>query len=645
MALAVIIDEIEVPHGFGLVADIGTNRFAHCWVGSGFHIDDSQLPVLDGVSFNSPLVAAAGSSAFQTRVELHLDSSAIDHGNRFVQIVSYRDADRNGPAWSMPRQLLMSPRTFASANSYERGTPMEVLTLAPRPTRSIPLTIREYPVSSGMIWQELLGMLGDKSSLASKVIELLGSGSGAGAGAGGAATPAGGAANKPADVAAGAPDLGALLAQLKPLAPLLQKAPELLRAYADTPVKLFNAAADAERQDMTLLTKLAEVMLAQGGQQLLMTLLQNGGPTPPTPQPSAESLSVRRRPLSRQSRVSRPNARTLATAGEQVQVEQRIGARLVVPEQRASGLGDRTYYSGSQALTFDLQLTTSGESPPRPIPGVEARIRMRDAATSTVLLERIVAVGPVRLNDTVGVTLAADAVAMLPAGVDITASVDVRWKARSGSWQTPSSRAVQQLTVVKGSFINQLGTRTVREITLDDPVRDRAFWHRVWETDAFVAGRWGIDATIRYYLVTAGKSRTNARMDTRMRSADGSALGTTIEPADIGVMKSGLEYAVDELNALLPRFQLPPWDEAQLEMLRTRHLRLLSAGQSTSRVQLRGRAQQRGAVWAVPVIELQEFSVHQIRSVGPSGVVQATEVRTQAFPWPVAVTFVGTRST
>lgn len=446
-------------------------------------------------------------------------------------------------------------------------------------------------------------------------------------------------------------------AAMKALQPLLEKSPEMLEAYLDHPIKLLNAIGDQDRRDQELINRQVDSLLAQGNQQLLLTMLQGlgqgagsnnatseaiagltglgalgglGGRTPPT---SAASTL--------RSRSRRPASRSRVMSADERVIDDRIEAILIAPVPLPGAHGTRSVYSARGSIALRLSLTTPLQPPTRPIPKVGALVRVRDAATSDLLLERRIELTDLHLNQPVDVVLEQDAVATLPTGRDLNASVDVTWAGRDGAPATTPQRAVQNIHVVASAFIIEQGSRTPTELALVDPQRHRAFWHRVWEGGSARHSRWELNANARYFYTLTTDQPTNGRMETKLKLVDdrSSDSGSKVEWG--GLLKSGMELAPEALNLLLPELGETPWSPSDLDALKSEVVARSVATKAEFELHLRGRTEERGAVWVFPIVSMVELQVHEVAATDATGAVVATTSTLRRFPLPVSAVVVG----
>lgn len=663
-------------------ADTGTSEYHRFAVGLG-GAETEGYPALQGIRYRSPLARRAGVNPLRTTFELEVPTRVLDQDARFVQLTSYRGPDERAPAWSRvievwpPLGPLTTGRGFAmTADKLVNGT-------ASAPCRNVSRSLTENRLSKQMFWEELLGVArllvplgsrlladeapasqpgkpsvqtGDIDELLKTILKLVGE-AGRPTGAMAEAAPvakqqslrlgggrtatlrplearvlrsgrSGGRLSRAADLGLlSGPALAALAPTLtRAIGPLLQKAPELLGTFADSPLRLFTAIAEADRKERELTNQQVQNMLAQGNQALMLHLLSLAGAGGAGSSGASQGLSgassVRREPVSARG------------------ADDLFAPRLIAPPTIRVGGKPRAAYRRDGPITLQLVVEARNRPPDETPARAIAHLRIVDALDGALRLEKRFPLSDVRVGDTVPLKLAGDEVAKLPAGVDLLASVELRWRDGKGRTSTAHGRAVQGLYLAGEYLLGSLGERLHDDQSLRDPVRFRSFWHRIWEGGSDDHRRWRLRTTARYYYtVRPGESR-NGRIDTRFRADETEDGKSRVEWR--GRLKAGMELAVGELARLGPLFErATPWNEGELEALDGDDFRAYVEQQATSAVELRGRRSERGALWTFPVVDLVAVELLHVIGHGLDGEVTVTENVQKTFPVPVAACFVG----
>jgi hypothetical protein len=424
---------------------------------------------------------------------------------------------------------------------------------------------------------------------------------------------------------------------LSAIKPLLEKSPELVNAYLDSPLRLFNAVAEAERKERELTNAQIQNMLNQGNQALLYNLLLN---QPASPNPAAGGPLAGLLPTPILAGATGLRARSLSVAGPRV--DPRIEARLVVPETTDVAGKSRALYRYGEPIAFSVVLGTVDTAPRRPIPKAIAHLRVKDALDGRTLLEHRYQLKDLVLNQAERLDLSPAQAQALPANTDLLVSVDISWLGKSGQVYTTADRATQSLYLTGEYFLKSVGGRLYQELSLKDPIRYRAFWHRIWEGGSAQHRRWELKATSRYYYRLRPDHESNGRIDTKFKAVEARSKESESRIEWGGFLKSGMELAPGELNKLLPLMQQPAtWPEAELNALKSEDFAKSVDQQATVDLNLRGRSDERGSVWVFPVVDLVDVTLQKVTATGLYGEVTGTDTVQRVFPVPVAAVFVG----
>lgn len=167
MALALINTVRDAPSGHVLEVDTGSNRFFRYVIGGGSERVEG-FDQLTEVSYESPIRQRIGTGAFQTSFEIEVADDVVDRRHRHLQLISFRDAHGNGPAWSEVVQVHVPFR-------IDGGLAMSTqFAAAGSATRTVPMSLREQPLSGAMMWGELLGLVDDLAPLGQQLLGLAG---------------------------------------------------------------------------------------------------------------------------------------------------------------------------------------------------------------------------------------------------------------------------------------------------------------------------------------------------------------------------------------------------------------------------------------------------------------------------------------
>jgi hypothetical protein len=339
---------------------------------------------------------------------------------------------------------------------------------------------------------------------------------------------------------------------------------------------------------------------------------------------AAQSITGRAGPLAA-PRAGRPSRAVLEhVVGPTVE---RLGAPAVV-------------FLRGRPLTLRYRLQVPPDGPGGPLPRAALHLVVREPGAVADLLVRREQLTDVRPGEVRSVSLSAAEVDALPADTDLDLTASLRWPGSRETWQATCSRRIvlagQQQVLGTGA---QAGART----ELTDMARFRSFWNRVWSSPSSDDGgkgpMWGLDVALRYSVV-ATPARTNGLMETRVHAEPQEHESVRVHTR--GRMKSGLELAVEELNALLPLWPgEQPLDADTLSAFTAPAHLAGQGGDVVHRLRLEGRRDTRGLVWVVPVPTLRSFTVATVRETDAFGQVLTVEPREVRFPVVEAVRVLG----
>jgi len=202
-------------------------------------------------------------------------------------------------------------------------------------------------------------------------------------------------------------------------------------------------------------------------------------------------------------------------------------------------------------------------------------------------------------------------------------------------------------------FVRERGATLGDEREPTDMSRYRPFWNKIWEAPALDAvnraggGRpkslWQLDVNARYLVLLSAQEHDNGVMETRLNAAPS-------DPDDIrltttGRLKGGIELSFDEVNKLAELFSgQTPLDADRLAALRSHAVAHAESGEFIASIKLKGRANERGMIWVVPVFRQAEITLSAVQKTDDSGQVVAVTNETVRYPVPVAARVLGLRS-
>jgi len=694
VALAILEVDFEAPGDDGQAwfrFDIGSNRFYRFAIGGPERRRLDGVGLIDQPSFITPLQGPLPESAMG-RGRFAIDGERFGRDAEFVQMMSYRTANREGPAVSSivraQRPLPQSRTRPAPGRTFEpRGLPAGGPPPPVLPARSLsrqaPRRAARPPMAGSLSFLDFLG------AVAPAIGSLLGGLTG-GAG-GGARAPAGTAPAPPAGdllarladpatirllaqlvsqiggvtaaPAAAAPAasgpsraaaLGysnamiapALLAALPALMPLLQQVlnPQTIQTLVDAP----NRAAQTVINGVNDVLKIG----VQADAQFMDHLRQlNPGVDDPALDRMIEGLGLsrhkRHQPWHRTSRVrlSFDGLQSLAVAGE-----------------------DRILFAHDRAIVLPMQVLLpklkSGR-PPRLV-DAELELEVKDPVTLAVHQRATATLPPIIESGAVGaVTLPAEAVAGLEPGRDWLLSVSLTWRGPGAGKDAPNGprpgegfrdggrpdrngggRGPQRIGAVMTTLVHLAGPLVYdgivdegEAVDLADPQAHRGVWHKLW------AGRFApeakrFDAEIDYGYGWNAAARDTKRDDTsiRTKAAEGSVASMQAR------VRGGLVLTPDALHAAAASLDpsVPPLTDDERAALADSALAARLGLGARLRLKLRGREGEAFAVWAYPAVRRATVTLGAPSEILDTGNITVLEPRSLAFVVPVAINIVGT---
>lgn len=699
MALALLSFDGASDGRYRFRFDLGRNRYYAYAVGGEGRVRRHGLTVLADPVFKSPLLGPLPEAA-RGRGMLEVSPEAFDAENRWIQLLSYRTDDLVGPAISEPIRVPQGAPTTDELPTLSFGATTMPSTLsrpmssAAPPSRAAPIRFREVPPdhSQAMFLGALVGALPNLIPQVAPIIgNLLGGITGGARGGGGGGAPAtgggggggslltqlqgllrdpevgrlftdllnqltgaagggagGGVPGGPGGASSQAPAAPpaatqqglpvslsarvarmagegdrraayseakvapALLAALPALAPLLQQvlSPETVQSIVNQPNQLtgtvINGLKDMARlgiesheQDLRHLRELNPGVDDPALDQLLMSLgLTLSGRSPELDYRRVSSVSLRFQ-----------EAPTVALQGR-----------------------ERVAYRHGGPMAFPLVLDT-----PRPIRKGVVQLLIKDPDTLAVLEESKTRVEGLRAGPLpVSPALTAEQARGLEAGRDYLVCAALVWKNGKGQKRGTS---VQQLVTVVNEYAFDRIDEGAEIVALDDPVRFRDFWHRVWQ-GRFSREHKRRELSIGYYYVLAPERDRTTRLEVelgRPRAEDGRKKAS---------LRSGLEVSLADLDALLASVapgatRLAP---AELDALRSPEFVRRFNHVARHVATLRGRPDDDGAVWIYPEVRLQTVILSRAGEADAYGRVGAFDEHPITVPLPVAARVVGLRS-
>ena len=411
----------------------------------------------------------------------------------------------------------------------------------------------------------------------------------------------------------------ALLAALPALAPLVTKIlnPKTIATLGNQPLKLFSAITDAvlkmDQQQKAHLEKLHTI------------------PTDNSLLPILASMSI---PSSLD--VAMPFSFNTNIEIDFVEVKKVI----------LWGM-PRVVYSKTADLYFPIKIGTKlSKVPQKAIPKAIIQAVFQDSDTDAILYEKKFKLKEVRIGDTLREIVLTQAEAKaLPTNKDIKMELSFIWRG-SNSKKNRGAFKIHHFTIAEEYVFDRIGEKLGEPIPLNDLVKHRAFWHKVWEGGFTNHKRWEIDLDVKYYYALDTTDIAISKLETRRKTVADNANGTN--PPNRRKMKaklkSGLEVSIEALNQLLPALSYPTVEATQLKALKSTILSKYYSQVARINVEMKGRSGDTGTLWTYPEICIHNIHLSRIESVNERGQVEEMGEEIIPFPRPSMIHFIGTKS-
>lgn len=304
----------------------------------------------------------------------------------------------------------------------------------------------------------------------------------------------------------------------------------------------------------------------------------------------------------------------------------------------------RYVYNVQSAIKLFLNVNTSLTPPARPIPKVIVQLFIKDLAGKETYLEKKFKLKEVYLNSLVELLLEKEELQSLPLQKDLMVCANFIYQSKEGSKSSGASE-YHFIYLVNEYFLKGTGDKEGNEIALGDMNKYRVFWNKIWEGGTKTKKRWEVAFDIKYYLYYRFEMDANGRIETKIKTEgepqDESSTRLEIE----GKLKSGLEISPVELNKLLPAISsFPELTSSQLEAFRTATLQQEFNQEASARLELKGKDEERGALWAFPEVIIQKVILNKVQKTDDNGQVTTVGEEVVYFPRPSSIHFVGVKT-
>jgi hypothetical protein len=305
-------------------------------------------------------------------------------------------------------------------------------------------------------------------------------------------------------------------------------------------------------------------------------------------------------------------------------------------------------FARSHDAEFKVRFTVGDPVPKSPLPRAILKVTLKGThhPSDWVKVESRLTNVAANSVQTIGITQAD--LAKLPANRRIAVIAELRWPGSSGKPYCAAGST--DIVLVDKYFVKERGATVGDEHELTDMSQYRPFWNKIWEAPPLDAvnksavGRskslWELDVNARYVVVLTSKENANGVMETRLKAEP-------VDPDDIrlktsGRLKGGVELGLGEVNKLASLWNgQSPLDADHLSAFNAHAIMHGSSGEFISSIKLKGRANERGMVWVIPVFRLAEFTLSAVQKTDDSGQVVAVTNETVRLPIPVSARVLG----
>jgi hypothetical protein len=319
-------------------------------------------------------------------------------------------------------------------------------------------------------------------------------------------------------------------------------------------------------------------------------------------------------------------------------------------------LGDKVAWRNGQAALFPrdrrialrFKFAVAEPVPVKPLERALFKVVIGCPANPAQKHEKTLKLAAVSPNTELECVFEAGELAHLPLGCPLSVTGELRWQGKGG----PAKAALgsTEITLVGGYFVKDQGRAVGPERELVDMSRYRQFWNKVWEApnldDARGGGegkrRWKLDINARYTVVL-GLDERNGIMEPKQ-------LAPTASPDSAyeltsGRLKAGIEIGLPQLNALRGLWDLnEPLSPDILTALGAKAFLDETGGEIIQRLEMTGRAGERGMVWMIPTFRLFDIPLSKVDETAPSGQVTKVSDLSVQLPLPTGVRALGLKS-
>jgi hypothetical protein len=290
----------------------------------------------------------------------------------------------------------------------------------------------------------------------------------------------------------------ALLAALPALMPVIEKAlnPETINALGDLGTKPIKAVQDFLNAGTDASIKVTQQYL-QGAERA----------NPGVNDPSADAI------LMAMSFCAEPIQRSMSfTIDPRIQID-------FVNNTMVNFQGkEKIVYLRKQAAHFHIKISTNHPNPPtRPIPKAIIQLMVQQPDTLKILFEKKFRLKDIKLNSTIdNIALTPEEMASLPVNESLKVMVNFMWQGKSGITKLGTFKN-HYITLSDSYIFDKMEEAVKTKISLNDVVKHRAFWHKVWEGGLTESRHWNLVFDLKYCYVFNPTTTALGKMETKKK--------------------------------------------------------------------------------------------------------------------------------
>ncbi|MEL6537435.1 MAG: hypothetical protein AAFQ98_18585 [Bacteroidota bacterium] len=214
-------------------------------------------------------------------------------------------------------------------------------------------------------------------------------------------------------------------------------------------------------------------------------------------------------------------------------------------------------------------------------------------------------------------------------------NVQLTWPSKNGPHLGTSLQQI--VCFVEDLAFDRLEKTEAPAIALNDVEKHRAYWHKVWSATLTEKMR-DVALDAKYYYRLADRATANQRLETATQLAHEHTNDYR------GKLKSGMELSLQGLNTLLPELTgEPSLSREELALMETASIEGYMNKLARHRMKFWGSVHEQVTLWVYP--EVQPYAAHfkRVSATNANGLVTAFETTQKQLLVPVSAHFIGTK--